>query len=183
MNYVLSFLFHRRASVVKTRVGSPSLHAAACANPGQRDEDERSHEHRIPPHLLTLLVMSWLEPKAPPCESSVVQSMALFSISPLLILSRHLFIFYYSIPVLLSRLEVGISLGCEVMFMKVCAEGRKTASSDWMPPINLHYAPWRRPAPDARVGSMATVPAILLSFSCTIHTTADFIQPSMVHLN
>ncbi|GLD58514.1 thioredoxin reductase-like selenoprotein T1a [Lates japonicus] len=33
-----------------------------------------------------------------------------------------------------SMFEVGFSLGCEVMFMKVCAEGRKTASTDWMPP-------------------------------------------------
>ncbi|KAE8290939.1 Thioredoxin reductase-like selenoprotein T1a [Larimichthys crocea] len=33
-----------------------------------------------------------------------------------------------------SMFEVGFSLGREVMFMKVCAEGRKTASTDWMPP-------------------------------------------------
>ncbi|TNN55543.1 Selenoprotein T1a [Liparis tanakae] len=33
----------------------------------------------------------------------------------------------------LNGFEVGFSLGCEAMFMKVCAEGRKTASTDWMP--------------------------------------------------
>lgn len=65
--------FRRCSSVVKTRVRSPALHAAACANPGQRDEDERSHEHKTTP-LLTLLFTSWLELKAPPCKYSCVHS-------------------------------------------------------------------------------------------------------------
>lgn len=38
-------------------------------------------------------------------------------------------------------------MGCDVMSMKVCAEGRRTAGSDWMSLITLHYALWRRPAP------------------------------------
>lgn len=38
------------------------------------------------------------------------------------------------------RFEVGFSLDCEVMIMKVCAEGMNTASTDWMPPITLHCA-------------------------------------------
>lgn len=38
------------------------------------------------------------------------------------------------------RFEVGFSLGCEVMIMKVCAESMNTASTDWMPPIALHCA-------------------------------------------
>ena len=65
--------FCRCASVVKAGVRSPALHAAACANPGQRDEDERSHEHKTTP-LLTLLFTSWLELKAPPCKHSGVQA-------------------------------------------------------------------------------------------------------------
>ncbi|KAI3374969.1 hypothetical protein L3Q82_021495, partial [Scortum barcoo] len=62
-----------RSSMVQTRVGSPALHAAACANPGQRDEDERSHEHKTTP-LLTLLYTSWLELKAPPCATDEERS-------------------------------------------------------------------------------------------------------------
>lgn len=68
MKQILSF--HRCASVVETRIRSPALHAAACANPGQRDEDERSHEHKTTPPLLTLLDNSWLELRAPPCKYS-----------------------------------------------------------------------------------------------------------------
>lgn len=41
--------------MVQTGVGSPALHATACADPGQRDEDERSHEHKNASPLLTLL--------------------------------------------------------------------------------------------------------------------------------
>lgn len=63
-NFRVSF-FYRCASVVQTRVGSPAIHATARANPGQRDEDERSHEHKTSP-LLTLLFTCWF--KAPPCE-------------------------------------------------------------------------------------------------------------------
>lgn len=46
----------------------------------------------------------------------------------------------------LSRFEVGLPVGCEVMFMKVCAEGRKTASSDWMSP-SLFTMPCRDAPP------------------------------------
>lgn len=48
-----------------------------------------------------------------------------------------------------SRSEVGFSLGCEVMFMNVCAEGRNTASTDWMShhsslrPLEM-TRPWRQ---------------------------------------
>ncbi len=71
LQWILSL--YRCASVVKTGVRSPALHAAACANPGQRDEDERSHEHKTTP-LLTLLFTSWLELKAPPCKCRDVHS-------------------------------------------------------------------------------------------------------------
>ncbi|KAF7652971.1 hypothetical protein LDENG_00088830 [Lucifuga dentata] len=40
----------------------------------------------------------------------------------------------------------GFSVGCEVMFMKVCAEGRKSASTDWMPP-SLFTKPLETPRP------------------------------------
>lgn len=46
----------------------------------------------------------------------------------------------------LSRFEVGLPVGCEVVFMKVCAEGRKTASSDWMSP-SLFTVPCRDAPP------------------------------------
>lgn len=39
-----------------------------------------------------------------------------------------------SLSVFLFRFEVGLPVGCEVVFMKVCAESRNTASSDWMSP-------------------------------------------------
>lgn len=45
-----------------------------------------------------------------------------------------------------SMFEVGFSLGCEVMFMNVCAEGRNTASTDWMSP-SLFTAPLRDDPP------------------------------------
>lgn len=60
--------FCRCAGVVKTGVGSSSLHAAAGTNTGQWDEDERSHEHKATPTLLTLFFTSWLKLKAPPCK-------------------------------------------------------------------------------------------------------------------
>lgn len=54
-----TFPFCRCASVVKTRIRPPALHAAACANPGQRDEDERSHEHKATPLLTQLSHPGW----------------------------------------------------------------------------------------------------------------------------
>lgn len=75
--------------------------------------------------------------------------------------------------------EVGFLPGCEVMFMKVCAEGRKTASTDWMPP-SLFTLPLRDVLPlTPEWDPWLTMPAIL-SLSCTIHTTADFIQVTSV---
>lgn len=80
---------------------------------------------------------------------------------------------------MLSRFEVGLSLGCEVMFMNVCAEGRTTASAGWMPP-SLHHASKRRPAPDTRAGSMATVlDGFYFFFFLYYHTTANFIQANI----
>lgn len=64
------FCFHRCASVVQTGVRSPAFHAAAGADLGEWDEDERSHGHNVTPPLLTLLSSSRLEPKAPPCKCS-----------------------------------------------------------------------------------------------------------------
>lgn len=74
--------------MVKTGVGSPALHAAACANPGQRDENERSYEHKTTPPLVTLLFDSWLDLKAPPCKyrnihSTVFTKDAFFLQSPI----------------------------------------------------------------------------------------------------
>lgn len=56
--------------------------------------------------------------------------------------------FFFSLwsDIFFYRFEVGFSVGCEVMFMKVCAEGRMTASSDWMPP-SLLTMPFRDAAP------------------------------------
>lgn len=42
--------------MVQTRVGPSALHAAAGADSGQRNEDERSHEHKAAPPLLTALL-------------------------------------------------------------------------------------------------------------------------------
>ena len=174
VNYSGVLSFHRCASVVKARVGSPALHAAARADPGQRDEDERSHEHRTTPPLLTLLVTSWLELKAPPCKYSRVQSTVSFIFTLLIRVNVS------ALPLFLSRFEVGFSPGCEVMFMKVCAEGRKTASTDWMPPsvftmplrdippLTPERDPWQPCRPCCRF------------CSCTIHTTAEVIQVTSV---
>ncbi|RVE61673.1 hypothetical protein OJAV_G00174800 [Oryzias javanicus] len=46
-----------------------------------------------------------------------------------------------------SLSEAGFSLSCEVMLMNVCAEGRKTAGTDWMP-SSLFTMLWRCPAPE-----------------------------------
>lgn len=176
--------------MVKTRVGSPSLHAAACANSGQRDEDECSHEHRITPPLLTLLVTSWLQLKAPPCKYSSVHSALLLIILFFLTCETYYWpveVFFFSsfiwsaFPLVLSRFEVGFSLGCEVMFMKVCAEGRKTASTDWMPPsiftmplrdvppLTPEWDPWQQCRP-------LVCRFIVYSYYCRFHP-GDFSGP------
>lgn len=43
----------RRSRVVQAAVRPPSLHAAACADPGERDEDERAHGQTSAISLLT----------------------------------------------------------------------------------------------------------------------------------
>lgn len=63
-------LFDRCAGVVQAGVGSPAIHAAARANSGQWNEDERSHEYKTAP-LLTPHFCFWLESKAPPCKHSM----------------------------------------------------------------------------------------------------------------
>lgn len=78
-----------------------------------------------------------------------------------------------------SMFEVGFSLGCEVMFMKVCAEGRKTASTDWMPP-SLFTLPLRDVPPLTPEWDPWQRCQTFCHFSCTIHTTADFIQVTSV---
>lgn len=114
--------FCRRACVVQTGVGSPALHAAARADPGQRDEDERSHEHKSTPPLLTRLLASGRS-RRPLGVRPVFRLLVVKSIS-----SR---IWRWFAPLILSsRFEAGLSLACEVMFMKVCAEDRKTVSAD-----------------------------------------------------
>lgn len=60
----------RCTCVVQTGIWSSAIHATACANPGQRDEDERSHEHKTT-SLLTLLA-SWLEFKVPHVNKMLV---------------------------------------------------------------------------------------------------------------
>lgn len=64
-----------------------------------------------------------------------------------------------------SRFEVGLPVGRDVMFMKVCAEGRKTASSDWMSLITLHYALQRGPAPTLVGLAVSSASADLLSLA------------------
>lgn len=57
------FVFHlsfcpRCTCVVQTGIWASAIHATACANPGQRDEDERSYEHKTT-SLLTLFTCSF----------------------------------------------------------------------------------------------------------------------------
>lgn len=53
--------------------------------------------------------------------------------------------------------------------MNVCAEGRNTAGTDWMP-SSLFTGLWRCPALDVRVGT------VLAISSSPPQTTADFTQ-------
>lgn len=53
---------NRCASVVQTGVGSPAIHAAARSNPGQWDEDERSHEHKTAPLLTPPFILAGVKP-------------------------------------------------------------------------------------------------------------------------
>lgn len=53
---------NRCAGVVQTGVGSPAINAAARSNPGQWDEDERSHEHKTTPLLTPLFILAGVKP-------------------------------------------------------------------------------------------------------------------------